>query len=66
MKVNRIEDIYELRGKGVPMSSLGTLRPLLNNARIWDGEVGGKNTEKVGALPRRSVGKVHDPQRVFH
>jgi len=38
VKINGTEDIYELRGKGIPMLSLGTLRPPSNNARVWDRE----------------------------
>lgn len=34
VKVNGTEDIQELRGKGVLMPSLGTLRPSPNDGRI--------------------------------
>lgn len=71
VQVSGAEDsLYELRGKGIPVLSLGTLKPPSNNARVWDREVGGETVGKIwtraGTFPRRSVGKMHEPRMVFH
>lgn len=70
MRVDGTEDVKKHRGKGVLMPSFGTLRPPpvmpgFGMERSIGTQLAVPST-KVGMLPRRSVGKRHGPQRVFH